>query len=125
MIVFEGVNLLLKHKNISQSNPVELPSHLVTSNNCQCHRLFHIFCTNLLPQNDSHIDMIYIHPAPLNHERDSTRRVSTSFRKSHHKHYDDIEKDIIVTARSEPCQVSMPENQLFERKVFIICVFDK
>jgi hypothetical protein len=119
-VVFEGVSLLLKNKNSQR-----LPSHLIPSPSCQCHRSFHLFCTDLLDEDD--IDMINIHPAPRNHERDSRRSmlVSTPYRKHRHRHQEDNDQETIVTTRSEPCQMTNPDSQLLERKVFFICVTDK
>lgn len=128
----KGVSLLLKNANIPQPNLVRLPSHLVTSENCQCHRSFHLFCTDLFPEYDQDIDMIYIHPAPRIYERDSSRRTLTPYKKSHHHHHHhqsshfhhvddrDNEQDIIGTARSEPVQTNITENQLFEKKVYCL-----
>jgi hypothetical protein len=117
LIVFEGVSLLLKNKNISQPDFLQLPQHLITSPNCQCHRSFHIFCTDLFPKDEYDIDMIHIHPAPRNHERDPSRRILSSNKKSRHRILED--NDTIVTSRSEPCHVNNnnTESQLFEKKV--------
>ncbi len=113
------MNLLLKNSNISLSNPARLPSHLATTENCQCHRSFHIFCTDLLPKNDDDIDMIYIHPAPRNHDRDLSRRVSTPMRRFYRKHHEDNEQDNASVTRSEPNQMAIPESQLLDKKVFV------
>lgn len=117
LIVFEGVNLLLKNKNISQPNFLQLPSHLITSPDCQCHRSYHIFCTDLYPEHDQDIDMIHIHPAPRNHEKSPSHRISSSCRKSRHRILEDNDHDTIVTTRSEPCHVTNTESQLSEKKV--------
>lgn len=122
---FKGVNLLLKNSNISPSNPVRLPAHRVRTEHCQCHRSFHIFCTDLLPKNEQDIDMIYIHPAPRNHDRDLSRRVSTPWRKFHRKYHEDNEQDNVSTTRSEPNQMTISESQSLEKKVLVICVFNK
>lgn len=119
-LILKGVKLLLKNKNISQPNLVQLPSHLITSENCLCHRSFHIFCTNLFDKNEQDIEMIHIHPAPRNHERDLSRRISTPLKKYHHQYQEDNDQDFIGTSRSEPCHVPIPESQLLEKKVFII-----
>ena len=110
------MNLLLKHKNISSPNLVRLPTHLVTSEPCQCTRSFHLFCTALFPRNDPTLEMIYIHPAPRHHERDSTRRVLSSVRKSRSK---DQEPDTMITARSEPSHIILSDGQILEKKVGI------
>lgn len=122
-----GVNLLLKNKNFSQPNLVQLRSHLVKSEICQCHRSFHLFCTDLFPKTDHDIDMIHIHPAPRIYERDSPRRISTPYKNSHshHRHQEDNEQDPIGTPRSEPVQMTISESQLLEKKVLFICVIYK
>ncbi|CAF4072782.1 unnamed protein product [Rotaria sp. Silwood2] len=96
---------------------IQLPSHLITSPNCQCHRSFHIFCTDLFHENDQNIDMINIHPAPRTHDRDSSRRISTPYRKSRPRQLENNDQDTVITSRSEPCQVIGPENQSLEKKL--------
>ncbi|CAF0865165.1 unnamed protein product [Rotaria sordida] len=112
-----SVSLLLKNRNISQPNLVQLPSHLITSPDCRCHRSFHIFCTDLFHENDQNIDMINIHPAPRIHDRDLSRRVSTPYKKPRPRKLEDNDQDTIVTTRSEPCQVIVPESQSLEKKL--------
>jgi len=124
-LFFEGVNLLLKNKNFSQPDLLKLPSHLFTSENCQCYRSFHIFCTDFFHKNDQDIEMIHIHPAPRTRERDPSRRVSTPYKKYHHRHQEDSDDDPIGTTRSESCHRTTPENQLIENKVCMICVIHK
>ncbi len=114
---FKGVNFLLKNRNISQSNQVRLPTHAVPIEICQCHHSFHIFCTDLFQKNEQDIDMIYIHPAPRNHDRDLSRRAPTPSRKSYRKHHEDNDHDTVSTEYS---QVIVPENPLLEKKVFIL-----
>lgn len=113
------MSLLLKKKNINQRNSVPLPSHLVTSNDCECHRSFHIFCTHLFPEHDPITDMINLHPAPRAHDRDSTRRAPTPYQRHRHRHQEDNNQDTIFTSRSEPAHVPIlvVESQPFERKV--------
>jgi hypothetical protein len=114
------VNLLLKHKNISQPNLLRLPSHFITSENCSCHRSFHIFCTDLFHENDQDIEMIHIHPAPRTRERDSSRRILSPYKKyNYHQYQEDNDRDRIGTPISE---LTTSENQLFDKKVLIICV---
>ena len=57
--------------------------------------------------------MIFIHPAPRHHDRESTRRVLSSSRKSRAK---DHESDLLVTTRSEPHTAL--DSQLLEKKVW-------
>lgn len=109
------MNLLSKDRTISSANLVRLPSHLVTSDNCRCTRSFHLFCTALFPRRDPSLEMIYIHPAPRHHDRESTHRVLSSVRKSRAK---DQEFDSLVTTRSEPLQAIPPDSQQFEKKVW-------
>jgi hypothetical protein len=124
LIVFKGVNLLLKNQNISQANLVRLPSHLVTSEICQCPRSFHIFCTDSFPLNDQDIEMIYIHPAPRKYERGSSRRISTPYKQYNHpRHQENNQQHMIITARSAPT-MNIPESQLLEKKVLIISVIE-
>ncbi|CAF3334595.1 unnamed protein product [Rotaria socialis] len=115
--IAHSVSLLLKNRNITQRNLVQLPSHLVTSPNCQCHRSFHIFCTDLFPENDLTHDMINIHPAPRTHDRDLSHRVSTPYKKNRHRQQDH-NQDSIFTSRSEPIHVPIlvSDSQTYDKK---------
>jgi hypothetical protein len=112
------VSLLLKNQTISSKNLIRLPSHVITSPKCQCHRSFHIFCTDLFHENDQHTEMINIQPAPHCHDRDSSRRILTSHRKYRHEFPEDNAHDTIVTTRSELADLTIPESQSLEKKVY-------
>ena len=124
-VVLEGVNLLLKHRNISQPNLVQLPLHLVTSPNCQCRRSFHIFCTDLLDKNGENTDMINVHPAPRTHDRDLSRRVPTPYRKYRHPHQKEYDQETIITARSEPPHAATAERHTLEKQVIFFSMLHK
>ncbi|CAF0720215.1 unnamed protein product [Rotaria sp. Silwood1] len=96
---------------------IQLPSHLITSPDCQCRRSFHIFCTDLFHENDQNIDMLNNHPAPRTHDRGLSRRVSTPYRKNRPRPLEDNDQNTVVTSRSEPCQVILPESQSLEKKL--------
>ncbi|CAF2036468.1 unnamed protein product [Rotaria magnacalcarata] len=116
--IAHSVSLLLKNRNIARRNLVQLPSHLVTSPNCQCHRSFHIFCTDLFPENDLTHDMINIHPAPRTHDRDLSHRVSTPYQRNRRRQQEDHSHDSIFTSRSEPIHVPIlvSESQTYDKK---------
>jgi hypothetical protein len=120
--IFEGVSLLIKNKNISSLNLMRLPSHVVTSPKCQCHRSFHIFCTDLIHENDEDIEMINVRPAPHCHERDLSRRILTSHRKYRHESQEDNAQGTIGTTSSELGRVTIPESPSPEKKVLFIYV---
>lgn len=113
------MKLLLKNRDISRRNLVQLPSHLVESPHCQCHRSFHIFCTDLFYENDDSIEMINIHPAPRIHDRDLSRRLPTPYQKTRQRLPEDTDRDTIITSRSEPCHnIAQETTQPVEKKVF-------
>jgi len=122
LFCFEGVNLLLKNKKLSQPNLIRLPAHLISSPPCTCSRSFHLFCTDLFPSDEQNIDMLYIHPAPRIYERDYSRRIPTQFRKSDQKFAEDNDLDTIVTTRSEPLPslLTSTESQFNEKKVLFL-----
>ncbi|CAF0751184.1 unnamed protein product [Adineta ricciae] len=80
-----SVSLLQKHKAISAINRIRVRSHTILSAQCQCHRSFHLFCTDLFNDSPTENDMINQHPAPHCHDRDVSRRVPTPFRKYRHR----------------------------------------
>ena len=60
--------------------------------------------------------MIHIHPAPRHHDRGIRR--STPFRmRRKHRHRDENDQETVITARSEPAQLTLADHQALEKKV--------